>query len=608
MDVLSKKHSKIAKKINEINIDEINERIRIQFSQDGQNVLSVYCRDHWWGLNSMVSPEAASGIYANRYTMRMYGLYFVYGFSDGRSIRYMLEKSDETNCFVIWEPDIEILAMACHCFDISDLLDHDRIFWCVPQVEDNIENILQTVVTYLNMKLIEFCILPNYDVIYTRQCEQFMQSCTEKLQDEVIAKCTRLGFGRMIPQHILYHMKNMISQRNIAQIKQAFSAYPVADIPVIIVSAGPSLDKNVKELRKAQGKAFIIVVDAALRTVLQAGVQPDIVCTIDPESPERFFEGLELKNIIWAYGRWTRPWIFEKYGGSVFYQGYYSGLWNAIMSDALGYEFPQLVSGGSVTADAFMLADYIGFRKIILVGQDMAFTNGISHTSGIDGAFGDNDDYINSRYLVSVQGIHGEELKTDFQMWRYKKWFEKIIRMNGNRFEVINATEGGACIEGTVNRTLCETIETECQADFDGYNILKKLKPSFSREKQQTLQEKLLQINEEAQHLCKMLEKNIKDQKELLDSLKTEKITDNAEILRQLKLLIEQNALIERNGVFEFLVYYAQKEEYDVGDDIYTDENMKIEDMIQKSIYLMESYLKGTRLFENDIKEYALKF
>ena len=30
--------------------------------------------------------------------------------------------------------------------------------------------------------------------------------------------------------------------------------------------------------------------------------------------------------------------------------------------------------------------------------------------------------------------------------------------------------------------------------------------------------------------------------------------------------------------------------------------------MIQKSIYLMESYLKGTRLFENDIKEYALKF
>lgn len=608
MDVLRKRYPGIAKKISEININEINEKIQVQTAQNGQKVISIYCRDHWWGLNSMVSPEAAAEIYADRYSMRMYGLYFIYGFSDGRNIRMMIEKSDETNCFVIWEPDVEILAMACHYFDVSDLFDNARIFLCVPQVEDNIENILQVVVSYLNMKLIEFCILPNYDVIYTRQCEQFIQCCTDKIQDEVIAKCTRLGFNRMIPRHILYHMKNMISQRNITQIRQAFEPYHISDIPVIIVSAGPSLDKNVGELRKAQGKAFIIVVDAALRTVLQAGVRPDIVCTIDPESPKRFFENLDLRNIIWAYGKWTRPWIYEEYGGSVFYQGYYSGLWNAIMSEALGYEFPQLSSGGSVTADAFMIADYIGFRKIILIGQDMAFTNGISHTSGIDGAFGDNDDYINSRYLVTVQGIHGEELKTDFQMWRYKKWFEKIIRMNGDRFDVINATEGGACIEGTVNQTLRETIEKECRIKFDGYNILKMIKPAFSEEKQQALREKLLNINKEAQNLCKILEKNVRDQRDLLMALKTKKITDNAEIIQQLKILINQNASIERSAIFEFLVYYAQKEEYDVGDGIYADENMQMEEMIQKSIYLMEGYLKGTKLFEEDMEEYALKF
>ena len=608
MDVLWKRYPGIAKKISEININEINEKIQVQTAQNGQKVISIYCRDHWWGLNSMVSPEAAAEIYADRYSMRMYGLYFIYGFSDGRNIRMMIEKSDETNCFVIWEPDVEILAMACHYFDVSDLFDNARIFLCVPQVEDNIENILRVVVSYLNMKLIEFCILPNYDVIYTRQCEQFIQCCTDKIQDEVIAKCTRLGFNRMIPRHILYHMKNMISQRNITQIRQAFEPYHISDIPVIIVSAGPSLDKNVGELRKAQGKAFIIVVDAALRTVLQAGVQPDIVCTIDPESPKRFFENLDLRNIIWAYGKWTRPWIYEEYGGSVFYQGYYSGLWNAIMSEALGYEFPQLLSGGSVTADAFMIADYIGFRKIILIGQDMAFTNGISHTSGIDGAFGDNDDYINSRYLVTVQGIHGEELKTDFQMWRYKKWFEKIIRMNGDRFDVINATEGGACIEGTVNQTLRETIEKECRIKFDGYNILKMIKPAFSEEKQQALREKLLNINKEAQNLCKILKKNVRDQRDLLMALKTKKITDNAEIIQQLKILINQNASIERSAIFEFLVYYAQKEEYHVGDGIYADENMQMEEMIQKSIYLMEGYLKGTKLFEEDMEEYALKF
>ncbi len=38
----------------------------------------------------------------------------------------------------------------------------------------------------------------------------------------------------------------------------------------------------------------------------------------------------------------------------------------------------------------------------------MAFTNGISHTSGIEGAFGDNDEYIDSRYQVYVEGIDGQ--------------------------------------------------------------------------------------------------------------------------------------------------------------------------------------------------------
>ena len=64
------------------------------------------------------------------------------------------------------------------------------------------------------------------------------------------------------------------------------------------------------------------------------------------------------------------------------------------MSEELGYMFPILSVGGSVTSEAFQIASYLGFRKIILVGQDMAFTNGISHTEGIEKAFGDNDEYI----------------------------------------------------------------------------------------------------------------------------------------------------------------------------------------------------------------------
>lgn len=85
------------------------------------------------------------------------------------------------------------------------------------------------------------------------------------------------------------------------------------------------------------------------------------------------------------------------------------------MSEELGYMFPILSVGGSVTSEAFQIASYLGFRKIILVGQDMAFTNGISHTEGIEKAFGDNDEYIQSRTLMDVECIDGKILKTVFK-------------------------------------------------------------------------------------------------------------------------------------------------------------------------------------------------
>ena len=306
------------------------------------------------------------------------------------------------------------------------------------------------------------------------------------------------------------------------------------------------------------------------------------------------------------YGKWTRPWIFQQYGGKIFYQGNYTGMWNTILSDELGYKFPAVLTGGSVTSDAFMIADYIGFRKIILVGQDMAFTNGISHTSGIEGAFGDNDEYIDSRYQVYVEGIDGQKLKTDFQMWRYKKWFEKIIEKNEGRFRVINATEGGALIKGTINQRLRETISSECKIEFDGYKILNQIEPAFTSEQQEKLENKLSELKQEASELKNILKQNIKNQNELIEHLEQNN-QNGAWIADKLRAVMEQNAKIEQSLIMEFLTYYAQKEEYEVGDDIYADENMSIPDMIRKSVYLQNGYLKGVEMLQEDMDEYALK-
>ena len=82
---------------------------------------------------------------------------------------------------------------------------------------------------------------------------------------------------------------------------------------------------------------------------------------------------------------------------------------------------------------------------------------------------------------------------------------------------------------------------------------------------------------------------------------------NEAWIADKLRTVMEQNAKIEQSLIMEFLTYYAQKEEYEVGDEIYADENMSIPDMIRKSVYLQNGYLKGVEMLQEDMDEYALK-
>lgn len=52
-------------------------------------------------------------------------------------------------------------------------------------------------------------------------------------------------------------------------------------IPAIVVSAGPSLNNNIMELKKAVGKAFIIAVDTAVKPLVKAGIIPDMFAMLD---------------------------------------------------------------------------------------------------------------------------------------------------------------------------------------------------------------------------------------------------------------------------------------------------------------------------------------
>ncbi len=603
---LQKKNEKVADAIRHINLDDASKWIRLKTASNGSEIMTVCIDNYEWNLNSRLSPEEAADIYWERYPMRLYGTYFVFGFGDGRHIRSLIKQCGDTNRIVVCVPDLVVFGVVCHYFDIEDVIQNSALDFYFPEIsEGEIENILSGVIEYTKMKLIDFCILPGYDVRYADRCRKFIDSVIEKIQNEVVNKSTHLGFNRMIPRHVLFHMKNMIGQCNLEQINQELEKFELEDIPAIIVSAGPSLDKNVTELKKAQGKAFIIVVDAALRTVLRNGIRPDMVCTIDPESPDRFFENLDLEGLLWSCSRITRPEVVTQFAGKVFYNGYYWGKWNQRMSEELGYMFPILSVGGSVTSEAFQIASYLGFRKIILVGQDMAFTNGISHTEGIEKAFGDNDEYIQSRTLMDVEGIDGKILKTDFQMWCYKRWFEKLFMTNEGKYQIVNATEGGANIAGAQNRTLKETIEEWCKKEIDIYGAIQKIECPFSENQQEKMLHELKGLKEELEEFERNIKEIITKQEELSERMQNCK-QGKHEVAVQLKELLDLNEKLRGMPVQELVVLYAQEAEYQMGDEVFQ-EDLEPKDLVQKSTELLKGYQKAIPLLMEDIEDYIMK-
>ena len=595
---LTGKNEMISERIRQQILQQQGNGIQIQTLNPGREVITVTRDGYTWYLNSRLDPDGAADLYARRYTVKPFYKYFIFGFGDGRAVRKLLEKCDDSNALIICEPDAGILAKAFLQFDLEDLILDPRVWFCLSEMKEDIYRTVFATVDYTYIDLLEFCILPGYDVLYTAACEKFIDEVIERISYEVAHRNTYICFNRRIPQNMLFHMKHMIGQRNIAQVKKVLEDAGALDLPAVIVAAGPSLDKNIKDLKQAEGQAFIFVVDAALKTAIREGIRPDLVCTVDPKAPERFYETVGDRELLWCGCSWTNANPIRQYGKKVFYYNSIVPWWDEAIEQELGEPFPKIESGGCVSAEAFQVARYLGFRTIIFIGQDLAFTGGQSHTKGIEGVLGDNDAYIKNRRLKQVEDTEGNLLYTDFQMDFYRQWFEKKLEHHGDFLCVIDATEGGAKIKGAQVLTLKEAIRQKCRKQVDVYPMIKDLPPAFDERQRARLYRRMEQWNDWKREFEQELQRGILLEERLREEAHT---LDAGQTAKRLKEIARQNYTINHHPMIDWIVMYARKEEADLQKDILAKEDMEIEEMMERSIRLLVSYQEGLPLFEEDL-------
>ncbi|WP_330948958.1 motility associated factor glycosyltransferase family protein [Virgibacillus sp. MG-45] len=213
--------------------------------------------------------------------------------------------------------------------------------------------------------------------------------------------------------------------------------------PMILISAGPSLNKHMKRLKEIQqeDKFILGAVGTALKPLLAHGITPDFFCLIDanPQTTSQLND-VCLPNTPLFY-------LSTAYHETVaLHQGPKYIMWQRGFLPAEEYakncDDPLIETGGSVATALLDLMVYFGAEQIALAGQDLAFTDGASHVQGahlhraID----------TSSTLHETLDYYGEKMiPTARNLSIYRKWFEQYAKTHPN-LALYNCTEGGAYI------------------------------------------------------------------------------------------------------------------------------------------------------------------
>lgn len=245
-------------------------------------------------------------------------------------------------------------------------------------------------------------------------------------------------------------------------------------LSAVLVSAGPSLRKNLPWLVENRNKLFVLSCDTSLKVLIKAGILADGVVTLDAQTNSFFhFMGENLERIplfadLVSSPTLLREPIFKSVIHSVTakYQVDAEGslvrevtAGGELATEVLG-DVGDIQSGGSVATTAFDMLRFMGFSEVYFLGQDLAYSGREIHSTGThhnekwltlvsrkNSLERINEVIIRKRETRMVPSTSGSTVLTDYVLDLYRHWFEESAKSVSN-LKLYNINQDGAKIEG----------------------------------------------------------------------------------------------------------------------------------------------------------------
>ncbi|EAJ0826294.1 motility associated factor glycosyltransferase family protein [Campylobacter jejuni] len=451
-----------------------------------------------------------------------YPVLFFYGFGNGMLYKSLCENKNHRHV-IVFEDDLEILALAFYLFDFSAALKNEKLILFHTQTLNTPQ--LSTLFSYeiiqKSVKIFNLFIHSDfYQKFQNTQIQNTNTQLIEMIRFIVLNKGNDPHDSLVGIKHTLDNLPKMLNHG----IFQEFLKERRAKVKnAIIVSTGPSLIKQLPLLKKYAKKATIFCADSAYVILGKYGIKPDYVCMLERDDiVSKCFDndfGDFNKGILFILASVVHKEVLDFLEKDQRTYMLVHRPLNFAASLKLN-EYGYLGVGHSVSNMIYELAGALRFENIIFIGQDLAYSeDGSSHPKEhIHGSQG--EEIRGESYTLAYGGK--SKVRTQLTWNLFRQAFEKDIFWTKEKLHIntYNCTEGGARIEGTIEKPFlwaCENLlDKDLDKPFDFPKILDKK-----------------QTKEKLEKTKKYLQKNILESKEFIKKAQTQ--------LQKLRYTLEKN-------------------------------------------------------------------
>ena len=361
----------------------------------------------------------------------------------------VLENRKDLFKMIILEPCLDIFILALRYVDLRPLLASDKVHVLAGDIDWEVFN---SIITDKGFKT-DFHFSDWLPLVNWRP----------ELYTDVKTKATACASGSISAYGVLSKFGPLLFDNRMSNLTLLRDANLLDDLngafkdrPAILISAGPSLGKSFDQLKAAKGRAVLIAVDSAVAPLLEQGIVPDIVTTLDFRtlnseklSPDKIGQAnFSLVTNISASDLAIKRLAVDH----LFYSFQENDTQEWLMHE-LNVE-QKVPPGNSVALLALSVARIIQADPIVFLGYDFALTaTEADHVQGAVFSY----TWHQAKNQIQVKGVDGQPVNTLNFLNTFRHDIETSIKKVPGTY--INATAAGAHIKGTLVRELGSVVK-----------------------------------------------------------------------------------------------------------------------------------------------------